>query len=269
MKIGLCGSMVVKDLRLGGSEVAPFLAELGYDYIELSLSQLVELSSDDFFSVKRLLGAAGIPCESCNNFFPQHHRLTGPEVNLPVILSYARKAIGLAAELGASIVVFGSGQAKNVPDGFPKELAWQQLVSLCQALDPVAGANNVTIVLEPLRKAECNIVNIIADGLKLIKDSNTKNIKMLVDYYHLDAENESPDILLEAASDIRHVHLANPANRSFPKSWDENPGYQKFFENLKKINFNERMSVEAFSDNFQEDAKASFNFLNQIKQAWI
>ncbi len=92
---------------------------------------------------------------------------------------------------------------------------------------------------------------------------------MLVDYYHLDAENESPDILLEAASDIRHVHLANPANRSFPKSLNENPGYQLFFENLKKIKFNERISVEAFSDNFQEDAKASVNFMNQIKQTWI
>ncbi len=92
---------------------------------------------------------------------------------------------------------------------------------------------------------------------------------MLVDYYHLDAENESPDILLEAASDIRHVHLANPADRSFPKSWEENPGYQLFFENLKRINYNGRVSVEAFSDDFQEDAKASFNFLSQIKQAWI
>jgi sugar phosphate isomerase/epimerase len=261
--------MVVKDLRKGGSEVAPVLVELGYDYIELSLAHLTELSGEDFYSVKRMLAVAGIPCESCNNFFPPHLKLTGTEVNLPSILLYATKAVERAAELGSSIVVFGSGQAKNVPDGFPKELAWQQLVSLCQALDPVAGANHITIVLEPLRKAECNIVNSVAEGLELIKVSNTKNIKLLVDFYHLDAENESPDILLEAASNISHVHLANPAGRGFPKSWNENHSYQLFFEKLKRINYNGRVSVEAFTDDFYEDAKASINFMNQIKQAWI
>lgn len=269
MKVGLCGNMVVNDFRLGGSEVAPLLAELGYDYIELSLVHLTELNRADFNAVKKTLTESRIPCESCNNFFPRHLRLTGYEVNLSAIISYASKAIARASDLGASIIVFGSGPAKNVPDGFSKDKGWEQLVSLCRELDSIAGANNVTIVLEPLRKAECNIVNSVAEGLKLMDDSNTKNIKVLVDYYHMVAESESPDILLEAGSNIRHVHLANPVGRKFPHSWEENKEYRLFFENLKKIRFNERVSIEACSDNFYEDAKAAINFMNQIKQSWI
>lgn len=261
--------MVVKDLRNGGSEVAPVLAELGYDYIELSLSHLTKLINTDFNAVKNTLVASGIPCESCNNFFPPEVRLTGHYADLMIILAYAHKAIERAAELGASIIVFGSGLAKNLPFGFPKDRAWGQLVTLCQELDPIAGSNNITIVLEPLRKSECNIINSVEEALKLMWESNTKNIKILVDYYHMVAENESSDILLEAASNIRHVHLANPVKRSFPKSWNENLSYQMFFENLKKIRYNARISVEAFSDNFHEDAKVSINFLNQIKQSWI
>lgn len=261
--------MVVKDLKNGGSEAASVLAELGYDYIELSLAHLTKLINTDFNSVKNTLVAFGIPCESCNNFFPPEVRLTGPDTDLMIILAYARKAIERAAELGASIIVLGSGPAKNLPYGFPKNQAWDQLVTLCQKLDPIAGSNNITIVLEPLRKSECNIINSVEEAHKLMRESNTKNIKILVDYYHMVAENESSDILLEAISDIRHVHLANPEKRSFPKSWNEHLNYQMFFKNLKKIRYNERISVEAFSDNFHEDAKISINFLNQIRQSWI
>jgi D-psicose/D-tagatose/L-ribulose 3-epimerase len=261
--------MVVKDLRNGGSEVAPLLAELGYDYIELSLTHLTRLINSDFNAVKKTLMSSGIPCESCNNFFPPEVRLTGPDADLMIVLEYARRAIERAAELGVSIIVFGSGPAKKLPDGFPKDQGWRQLITLCQKLDPIAGSNNITIVLEPLRKEECNIINSIGEAYKLMLESDTENIKILVDYFHSVAENESSDILLEVASNIRHVHMANPENRSFPKSWNENLNYKSFFENLKKIGYDAGISVEAFSDNFHEDAKGSINFLNQIRQSWF
>jgi len=266
MKFGLCGNMVVTDLMYGGMEIAPMLAELGYDYIELSLAHLTELTTPDFQSLKNKLYLSGIPCESCNNFFPPGIKLTGPEANLPEILSYARKAIKCATELGASVVVFGSGPSKNVPHGFPKDLAWEQLVWLCREIDPVAEAHNIIVVLEPLRKEECNIVNSVAEALKLMRDSNVTNTKVLADYYHMFEEMESPDVLLEAALNIKHVHFANPAGRIFPKSLKENQGYIPFFENLKKIGYSERISIEAFSDNLYEDAKGAIKFLNQINK---
>jgi len=261
MRIGLCGSMVVNDPGLGGVEVAPLLASLGYDYIELSISHLTALDHASFAAVRKSLYIAGIPCECCNNFFPPYLKLTGPDVHLPEITGYAKTALGRAAELGASIVVLGSGQAKSVPEGFPLAEAWSQLQELCYLLSKIARKNNITIALEPLRRAECNIINSVEEALRLCHAVNLPEIRVLADYYHLKEENESPLVLLKASRDLYHVHFANPAGRTFPLSMDEDAGYAEFFSALRKIIYCHRISIEGYSVDHVSDAMASLAFL--------
>lgn len=264
MRIGLCASMNVDDLSMGGSELAPILAEMRYDYIELSLAHLVLLSEGELNKVITRLKQSELPCESCNNFFPSFLKLTGTDVNWTKIKEYARKALETAALVGAKIVVFGSGQAKTIPDGFPKNSAYQQLIELCRMIDPIAVEAGITIVIEPLRKAECNIINTVEEGLQLMNDASCKNIRMLADYYHMGIENEDPDILLKAGQDLRHVHFAKVQGRSFPLNVDEDLRYAIFFENLKKIGFNQRISIEAFTNNFYAEAKQSLALLKSL-----
>jgi hypothetical protein len=62
-----------------GDEAIPLFAELGYDYIELPLAQVMELSEDGFKDLLRGIRTGGIPAEACNNFFPARVRLTGED----------------------------------------------------------------------------------------------------------------------------------------------------------------------------------------------
>jgi len=51
-------------------EIVEALAEIGYDYIELSLSDLTALPEPAFASLVERVNRSGIRCEACNNFFP-------------------------------------------------------------------------------------------------------------------------------------------------------------------------------------------------------
>ena len=115
-----------------GIDAVETMASLGFDYVELSLADLMALPQEGFDHLAGRLERSGIPCEACNNFFPAHVRLTGETADPDIALDYARRALARAARLGARVVVFGSSGAKNVPEGFPHEAAWRQIVAAVQ-----------------------------------------------------------------------------------------------------------------------------------------
>lgn len=250
MKFGCCLNMVASCPDGTGIEYIEKLAELGYDYVELPLAEIMMLSEENFNHLKKRVQDSGLGCEVCNNFFPKTLRLTGEEVNMDMILTYAEKALDRAHELGVQYVVFGSGPAKNVPEGYSLAKGYQQVVNLLKQLGEIAGNRGITIVIEPLRKAECNLINTFKEGCRLAGDVNHECVKVLVDFYHLSEEKESLTNILENGKQfLRHVHFANPNGRVYPESMKE-ADYQAFFDVLKKVEYNERISCEAYCDNF-------------------
>jgi len=93
VRFGCCGSMVAKDPDKTGVEIVEKLKEIGYDYIELSLSHISSLSDKDFLKLKDRVKSSGIRCEVCNNFFPPDIRLTGMQVNMERINEYLEVAL--------------------------------------------------------------------------------------------------------------------------------------------------------------------------------
>ena len=262
MRFGCCGSMITPRQDLIGIEIIEDLAAIGFDYIELSIRDLTALPEPAFMQILKRIEASGIRCESCNNFFPARVRLTGPEASLPAAVAYATTIFERAAQLGASAIVFGSADAKNVPAGYSHEDAWGQIVELLQALGPIAGNYGITIAIEPLNTRESNIVCTAKEGLKLAREVNHPNVQLLIDYYHLRQANEDPAIVLEAGSAIRHLHFAEPIERRFPL--EPAAEYEIFFSNLRQIGYSGRCSIEAYSQDFVADAKRALDVMRTL-----
>lgn len=263
MKIGCCVNMVATQPDGIGIEFAERLSRYGYDYVELPLAEMMALSDEEFQVLSERLKQSGIPCETCNNFFPKTVRLTGGDVDLPEILDYAERALTRAESLGVSIVVFGSGGAKNVPQGFPLEEGYLQVVTLLRLLSPIAQKHQITIVIEPLRKAECNLINTFAEGCRLAEDVGREytNVRVLVDFYHLSEEKEPVEHLLrQGAEYLRHVHFACSHGRCYPEQAEED-NYQPFLAALKTVGYDARISVEAYTQDFDRCAPRAFTFL--------
>ena len=247
-----------------GIETVETLAELGFDYVELSLSDLAALPESAFTALARRVERSGIVCEACNNFFPRRIRLTGMEAGLQSALGYAETALDRAARLGARIVVFGSAAAKNVPEGFPRDTAWRQITDLLGKLSPIAAQREITIVVEPINRQESNIVNLAAEGLQIVRAVHHPNIQLLIDFYHLALERENPDIVLEAGTAIRHLHFAGIEGRRFPA--ELTPADAQFFQRIRQVHYADRCSIEAFTQDFPADAHRALGLLRSIQQ---
>jgi len=253
MRIGCCA----------GIEQNKILADIGYDYIELPLARLMEMSDLDFLMLKEDVLSWRIKPEVSNVFFPANIRLTGPEVDFEAVMRYVEAALSKASQLGVDTIVFGSAGAKNVPFGFQKSKAWEQLVLMLKEWHHAAKKHNIIIAIEPLNKTESNIVNSTLEGLDLVRQVNSEHVKLLIDYYHFSVGLEDLNSVSEAAPYLVHVHIARPLGRAFPADLNEDE-YQPFFERLHKIGYKGRISVEGMTKDIETDAAKSLGFLKNL-----
>jgi sugar phosphate isomerase/epimerase len=216
----------------------------GFDYVELSATEIAGLGDDEFAAAAARIKAIGIPTPAANLFLPATLKVVGPDANPEQQMQHVHKALSRLATLGTELVVFGSGGARRVPDGVSHADAFNQLVDFSRRAAREARANGITIAIEPLRKQETNIINTAAEGLDLVNAVADPNFQLMIDFYHLASEHEDPAIIFKSKDHLRHLHMANPQGRAFPQAWDEFD-YAPFFANLRAIGYDKRISVEA------------------------
>jgi sugar phosphate isomerase/epimerase len=262
MQFGCCVNMLVPTDMGTGVEMADRVAAAGFEYFELPVARFAPLADKQFGTLCRQVSASGLKVESCNDFFPPELKLVGPEFNLGGLRSYASVAFERAARLGAKNVVFGSGGARTVPAGFSLQQAFGQLFELLRELGPVADEHDITICIEPLNRTECNIVLNLHEACELARRVNHPRVQVLADYYHFALEYEPISHLIDAGPWIRHVHFSNPQGRGYPRTAD--PKFAAFCRGLRENGYNRRMSVEAFSDRFEDDAAATLRLMREL-----
>jgi D-psicose/D-tagatose/L-ribulose 3-epimerase len=247
------------------------LRSLGFDYAEPALSKTLALDPAALAAARAKLAQTGVHVETMNWFLPGSDiPLTGPKVDQAQIRDYVEKSLALAESFGAKVIVFGSPGARTVPDGFPREQAWAQLKDFLKTCGDVIQAHGYGMVIgiEALRKPETNIVNSVAEALKLAREVNHPKIKIIVDFYHLAFEHEDPTVILQARDMIVHLQIADPRERMFPISDAGEPRYAAFFTNLRTIGYQGRISIEANSKDVEKDGRASLAFLKQMVEKY-
>jgi D-psicose/D-tagatose/L-ribulose 3-epimerase len=236
-------------------------AHYGFDYLEPSGAAVAAMDNEAFNAFKQRVLASPLRCESFNTFMTEL-RVVGEEVNRGLLEKYVEWTLSRCRQLGGKIAVWGSAKSRNVPQGFPRARAWTQIQSFLQMAGGIARRHGMMMAIEPLRRQESNILNTGEEALRMVRDVNHPNVKMIIDYYHLRAESESPQIIWTARQQIVHFHFANPHGRLWPLSPAEDPEYAAFFQMVKKIRFQGGISIEA-KGTFEQDAAKSLAFFRQ------
>jgi len=234
----------------------------GFEYLELATTEVAGLSDEDFEKLVKRLEAIGLAVPVTNAFLPATLKVTGPGVNPEQQAAFVTSAFRRLSRLGTQIVVFGSGGARRVPDGFARSEALAQLVDFGRRAAGIAKDHGITIAVEPLRRQETNIINSAAEGLELVKAVDHPNFQLMIDFYHLAIEQEDPAIVIRAKDHLRHLHVANPQGRVFPLAWEEFD-YAGFFANLRTIGYDRRISVEAGSKDIPGEGARSIALLRR------
>ena len=237
IKLGFCTSIDQIDS----------IAAIGYDYLECGISGLCALSPAEFDALARKADAAAIDVEAFNVLLPGDIKITGPKANERTIDEYLTKAFSRMARLNGKVVVFGSGGARNVPEGWPADKAWRQIATFLAQCNEQAQKHDIVIAIEPLRRAECNILNYVSEAMLLSSLLDLSHVRVLGDTYHMHQGGEPLSALQMAMDQLRHVHISHGANRTIPAKGD-GCDYKAVFDVLKSINYGGRVSIEAGSD---------------------
>jgi sugar phosphate isomerase/epimerase len=255
-----------QSIRLGICISPDRVAELapGFDHIEPAVARaLIPLQDEAAYApMGARLAATRPPVRAFNSFVPGQVRLVGEEVDWDQVETYAHRAIQRAISLGAQIIVFGSGGARQVPEGFSRALAWGQLVRFLGICADEAEPHALTIAIEPLNNEECNILNTYLEGVQLAKDVNRDEVRVLADIYHFMMDGEPLDDILEAPDWLAHVHLADTHRR-----WPGSGAYplERLFAILHEIDYCGMASIECrWGDDFAAETARSLAFLKKL-----
>lgn len=232
----------------------------GFDFLECTVRSLVP-ESPEFAPILAAYGASPLPVRAFNVFLPGDLKVTGPAVDWAAVESYVEEALHRVHTIGARTVVFGSGGARNVPDGFDRDEANAQLVRFLTKVGDTAQPLGITVVIEPLNRRESNVINDIASGATLATAVASPAVQVLADLYHMQMDGEPLDEVKTYAAQLRHIHVADserlaPGTGTYP--------YAGFFRLLHEIGYDGLISVECRWRDFAAEAPEAVRFLHKM-----
>lgn len=235
MKFGLCCHF----------ELAQAAETAGFDYIEMSVQCLLDPLADEiaFKANLQRLQTLKLPALAVNVFVPKEIKITGPDVDAKRLAEHVTTVCTRSSRAGVKTIVFGSGGARMIPEGFDRQVGHEQIVSFCRMAGAVAGDNGVTIVVEPLNRQDTNVLNTVTEAAQLVAEVDHASVKLLVDSYHCGIVSDSEQAIVDAGPLVRHVHVATVANRLLPG--EEECDFIPFFRALKAASYGGNISIEA------------------------
>ena len=236
MQIGICADPAT---------LATLPRATGHDYVEgFTQEMLVPEKPDAEFALRTAaFRRSGEVMPASNRFLPADLKVVGPGVDDARLDRYAATTFRRAREVGMSLVVFGSAGARMVPEGFSAARAFEQYVAALKRFGSLAEAQGVTLLVEPLNRVECNLVNTILEGAEAVCRTHSPGVKLLVDIFHMLRNGESPDTIAQVGPLVRHVHLAENRDRAAPGTHGED--FRPFLRALRGASYDLRVTIEA------------------------
>lgn len=251
MRYGLCGKADIYDIA----------EKAGFDYVELPVNWVAGLSDEDWQELLKTAHAHTIKCERMNLLYPKTMNLFS--VGRQEETAYLERAFSRARALGATIAVYGSGKSRMIPSGMDYKSAMLVLVEHARLASDIALKYGVSIVLEPLNRAETNSLHSVAEGGMFAVVVDRPNFALLADMFHMCKEDENWNDLDDAGSLIRHTHIAVRDGRKYPLS-DADPDTIAFLDHLKRIGYDDTLSIEGKSEDIKEDAPVALAVLRRL-----
>jgi len=251
--IGMCGTLEQFE------SLAP-----GYDYVEPRVAQTLSPLEDDADVAARLeaLRLLTPPVRAFNIFVPDTVRLTGPAVDWGVVSVYVQRALERAASVGGEVIVFGSGGARRVPDGFSLDEAWRQLVRFLGICAEHAERHGITIAIEPLYSS--NIVTTYLQAADMARQVGSPTIRVVADIIHFHRVDEPLEDILRAPEYCAHVHLSDTERRP-PNPADPGGAVARLFQILREIEYRRLASIEAsWGAEYPAETAAALAYLREL-----
>lgn len=248
MKFAICNELYQGwDFR----KIARFTKAIGYDGIEIApftfADSVAEINPEKRQEIKTIAQDAGLKITGL------HWLLAKPDglhINHPdrairqKTVDYLHQLIDFTADIGGSIMVFGSPYQRLILPGLNREDGWLLTAESLAACSEAARIREVTICLEALPVKQTNLFNTNQEVIRMVNEISHPNIRMMLDVKSMcDEEIPLVENIKACKGYFQHVH-ANDANLKGPGFGKTD--FRPILKTLSELNYQGYISVEVF-----------------------
>jgi D-psicose/D-tagatose/L-ribulose 3-epimerase len=185
LKFALCNEVLQP---LPFAEQCALARSLGYDGVELAPFTVADDPSA--LSDARATELARIAADHGLAIFGLHWLLVAPS-GLSIVADdaavrrrtadFMARLCELCASMGGSYLVHGSPKQRSVPPGATREQAWERARECLAHAADAARASGVTYCLEPLAPRETDLVNTVAEAVRMVEEIDNPALRTMID----------------------------------------------------------------------------------------
>ena len=243
------------------------IKKAGYDCAELDFCELTDMDDASFTKFYQEASASGLGFEVFSGLLPLTERFHTPDFNLEYWLEHTAKGAKRVKELGCTIIPFGAGKCRSIPEGADVDEAKATVAKIVRAFGSLLDEYGIQLVVEPLGPPNSNYLNTLAETDVFLKEVNHPNISAMCDLRHMHKSNEPMSAIEDYISIVKHAHIDYPRKltRYFPAPEDDFD-YAPYFEALHKANYQGILTVEATAvkNNFLQEATICNEYLKKL-----
>ena len=242
-----CTTEAVKDL-------APKVKSMGFGILEISVENpdLIDVQA-----VNEVLKENHLEGIICGAFGPNRNICSQDAEIRENAKSYIRWLIDAAQEIGSEVVcgpMYSSVGKEHLEDSESRKKEWELAVSGMRDMADYAAAKSVKLAFEPLNRFETDMINVVSQGMRFIKDVGRKNVGFHLDTFHMHLEEKSSAAAIRTAGEkIFHIHACEN-DRGVPGTGQVR--WQEIAQALKGVDYQGPIVIESFTSQVKEIARA-------------
>ena len=216
---------------------------MGYDGIEIHLEHLELLPIS---GIKRKMHETGLSCTFSVGLTEDKNVSSPFKAIRERGINFLKEAIEIVAELEGDVicgVMYAAwGGANPMMRKFEE---YKHAIESLQILANHAEKHGIVLALEPIHRFTGHMINTADEMAAFIAEINHKNVKMLLDTFHMNIEeNNLCEPFKKYSHLVYHVHL-NENHRGMPGTGTM--PWKEIFKTLKEIGYNRWLVYETFS----------------------
>lgn len=228
-------------IREGFEENLRFIADLGYDGVELAVRDPSLVDADTIVSLLTGFGLHVPAIGTGQAYLEEGLSFADPD---PAVRRDAvdriKQQVEFAKKLDAQVII---GLIRGICENRDERADALDRVGECLVECGSHGTqHDVRLVLEPLNRYETMLLNSIGQTVEFLERIQADNIGILADSFHMNIEEPSMEKSLVRAGDrVAHVHVAD-SNREAPGHGHID--FRRFVETLAEIGYDGFYSAE-------------------------
>lgn len=226
-------------------------SDMGYDSVEIHVNDPKTLDVEQILKACRRYNVDVSTLGTGMGYVIDGLSFTSPDENIrKKAVERILGHVEAAGKMGAKVII-GSIRG-TIPDRIESK-KYQKYAAECTKMClEKAEAKGVTLLVEAINRYETNFINTAQDGLEFISKLNSKYIKIHLDTFHMNIEEDDlTKSIIMAGKHLGHMHFAD-SNRWYPGRG--HIAFEEIIKALKEIDYDMAVAFECLPMPSPEEA---------------